>query len=78
MAQQLAAQYGWKVIDPVEIVAKTLEKQKKFEKHVPSNWDPKSNSVHFSESEFKELQKGGSVPSQNLLPLVYWEMGLQL
>jgi shikimate kinase len=55
IATALAALYGWKIIDPVAIVAKTLEKQKKFEKHVPSNWDPKSNSIHFSESEFKEL-----------------------
>jgi len=34
--------------------------------------------VHLSETEFKELQKGGNVPLQNLLPLIFWEMGLQL
>jgi len=78
IAKLLSQKYGWKIIDPIEIVAKTLEKQKNFEKHIPSNWDPKSNSIHFSENEFKELQKGSNVPLQSLLPLVYWEMGLQL
>lgn len=62
----------------MDIVSQTLKKQKKFDKHVPSNWDPKSNSIHLSESEFKELVKGGSVSLNCLLPMILWDMGVSL
>jgi adenylate kinase family enzyme len=78
LARQLQEKYGWKIIDAHEIIAEILNRQRQMEKHVPSNMDPRSNSIHLSELEFKELIKGGNCSINSLLPMLLFSIGAQL
>ena len=76
VADLLADRYGWKVVDIEEIVARKLTEMRSWESHIASN--PKTNSIHPSEEEFKEFKKGGAINAADVLPIVLWELGFPL
>jgi hypothetical protein len=60
------------------LVSQVLDEQRKWEKHIPSNMDARSNSIHISETEFKDLIKGNGLSLNHILPIVLFKMDVQL
>ncbi|EGR31735.1 hypothetical protein IMG5_103090 [Ichthyophthirius multifiliis] len=82
MANKLADQYGFLVVDLEAIIGEILEWQKQQEieigQHIVSNFDSKINHIHFSAEEWKDIQKGGLISAKDIWPIVLHKLGITL
>lgn len=60
------------------MLEKILSKQRQFESHIPSNFDKRSSSIHLSEAEFKDFSKGGLLNAKDILPIILYQIGVNL
>jgi adenylate kinase family enzyme/YHS domain-containing protein len=73
-ANALQEIYGLKILDFGEFMQEKVDKQSKWEAHIPNN--PESGSIHFSKNEFNEIKKGSPFEIKNLLPILLHDNGI--
>lgn len=78
LAKKLSEIYKLQIINFEEILERVILKQKALEAHVPSNPEKRSNTVHLSESEFKDFSKGNLLNAKDVMPIVLYQLGIAL